>query len=202
MNEEIETLKGCDLAIKILWNLSFEPLLFEKWIEQLSQNQISFADTLKKAIQLRSVYKMQCRHTVDKEKKWDMRFQPFSSKDISVKLENISLESKACLLKLIQNKFDGFWTISRQVRGTEIIYKHFAHDNLINAYLEKGLGLLMFLNTLQSMRKIELTEIETLKTVLIGAKIPNKELQLLSKTYKKNMITELIYDMFSRKKDL
>ena len=78
---------------------------------------------------------------------WSTMFRPFADDTMWIPVQESGPAVAECLCDFLRReRTDGFRLVSGNLQGTSIVMKCFTYDEYVNVYLERGLGLLLFLN--------------------------------------------------------
>lgn len=180
-----------ELTRRILYDLLQVEVLFENWINDIMTKKKTYYQILMLSLQLRSVYEIKYTREGCSMEMTNIQFHPFSDDNLWIEIEDLTNRTKGCLLALLQKPpLDNFRTIVRNLTGTKLHYKHFPYDDFVNEYLEKGLGLLLFLNVLEKKIDSDFIDLNPISSIL-----QEKTLELIPYTPKK--AETLIDNMFS-----
>ena len=161
--------RGSTLALRIARDLSRSESLFRAWIDAILSERQSYRDSLRASLRLRSMFEVRGRRIVHSARKrveggngaasakrrsdgiaWSHMFRPFADDTTWMAFDCMDADAVAGLLEFLKRpRTDGFRSVEGSLQGTSVLLKCFAYDDYINAYLERGLGLLLFLNALE-----------------------------------------------------
>ncbi len=152
------------LGFKILIGLSTIGSIFDKWIKLVGEDNeyLYLKNFVKESIELRSMLKIKCYREFRNKDKWKIYIIPFTKMESCfnemILFDNLEENSQKALYSLTKRKgqMSVFYNIEKNSSGNEIYYTNFMHDEYINYQIqEKGLGFLLFMNSLEIMYGID-----------------------------------------------
>jgi hypothetical protein len=160
---------SCRAALSMLAALPVDRV-FSAWLERGTAPHQQQQQLMSDALSLRARLELRCHAQVTgvdhPPVAWHIHVFPFAREDISVMLDDCDDAARAHAVALASaNDPNPFHAMEPRDGGASLYYRHFEHDDVLDWCLQRGVGLLMLVATLQHHRVFDREQLRTLRDV-------------------------------------
>ena len=146
-NSHLES--GFDIGLKVVTDLLLSDGFGDWILEEMRCENLDLLEMMKKTLNFKSVLEISCLRMFVNDR-YIISIKPTAEDKFIINYEklNKSVQEKIRSLVMVQG-VDGFSIVEKNNYSSALFYKAFVHDNIINHYFEKGLGLLAMLSRIK-----------------------------------------------------